>query len=103
LAPVAGTVEGCVPRGRPFAKQHRLWLRCPAHLKEQIRRAFHIVRKRIDHRAFVVTFICPEGFAANECVDLATVKFDRKTRKRAAVASGNDAFGLRRFSVRPRF
>jgi hypothetical protein len=40
-----------------------------------------ILRKRIDHGAFVVTFICPEEPAANECVYLAAVKFDRKTAK----------------------
>jgi hypothetical protein len=39
------------------------------------------LRKRIDHGAFVVTFICPEEPAANECVCLAAVKFDRKTAK----------------------
>jgi hypothetical protein len=37
------------------------------------------VRKRIDHGAFVVALVCPEEPAVNERIDLATVKFDRKT------------------------
>jgi hypothetical protein len=40
-----------------------------------------VLGKRIDHRAFVITLVCPEEPAVNERVDLATVKFDRKTAK----------------------
>jgi hypothetical protein len=43
-----------------------------------------VLRKRIDHRAFVVTFVRLEQPAANERVDLATVKFNRKTPKASA-------------------
>jgi hypothetical protein len=39
------------------------------------------MRKRIDHRAFVVTVVCPEEPATNECVDLGAVKFDGQTPK----------------------
>jgi hypothetical protein len=38
-----------------------------------------VLRKRIDHSAFVITFVCPEEPAVHECVDLAPVKFDHKT------------------------
>jgi hypothetical protein len=40
-----------------------------------------VLRKCIDHGAFVGTFICPQEPAANECVYFAAVKFDRKTAK----------------------
>jgi hypothetical protein len=40
-----------------------------------------VLRKRIDHRAILVTFVCPEEPAVHECVDLAPVKFDHKTAK----------------------
>jgi hypothetical protein len=40
-----------------------------------------VLRKRIDHRAFLVTFVGREEPAVNECVDLAAVKFDHKTAK----------------------
>jgi hypothetical protein len=40
-----------------------------------------VLRKRIDHSAFVVTLVCPEEPVVNECVDLAAVKFDHKTAK----------------------
>jgi hypothetical protein len=38
-----------------------------------------VLGKRIDHGAFVITFVCPEEPVVNERVDLAMVKFDRKT------------------------
>jgi hypothetical protein len=44
-------------------------------------RLLDALRKRIDHGAFVGTFICPQEPAANECVYFAAVKFDRKTAK----------------------
>jgi hypothetical protein len=40
-----------------------------------------VLRKRIDHSAIVITLVCPEEPAVKERVDLATVKFDRKTAK----------------------
>jgi hypothetical protein len=40
-----------------------------------------VLRKRIDHRAFVLALVCQEEPAANECVDLGAVKFDGKTAK----------------------
>jgi hypothetical protein len=43
-----------------------------------------VLRKRIGHRAFIVTLFCPEEPAVNERVDLAMVKFDRKTAKASA-------------------
>jgi hypothetical protein len=39
------------------------------------------LRKRIDNGAFVITLVCPEEPAANECVDLGAVKFDHKAAK----------------------
>jgi hypothetical protein len=41
----------------------------------------NVLRKRIDHSAFVITLVCPEEPAVNERVDLAAVKFDHKTAK----------------------
>jgi hypothetical protein len=43
-----------------------------------------VLRKRIDHSAFVVTFVCPEELAVNQRVDLGAVKFDRKAAKASA-------------------
>jgi hypothetical protein len=75
------------------ACQHRAFeslLRCPNCASLQLGVARHnggperlldVLRKRIDHSALVITLICPEEPAANECVDLAMVKFDRKTAK----------------------
>jgi hypothetical protein len=40
-----------------------------------------VLRKRIDHRAFMITLVGPEEPAADECVDLGAVKFDGKTAK----------------------
>jgi hypothetical protein len=40
-----------------------------------------VLRKRIDHRAFVITLVCPEEPAVNERVDLGAVKFDHKAAK----------------------
>jgi hypothetical protein len=34
--------------------------------------------KRIHHSAFIITLVCPEE-AADECVYLTAMKFDRKT------------------------
>jgi hypothetical protein len=42
---------------------------------------FHLLRKRIDHSAFVVTLVCPEEPAVNECFDFGAVKFDHKAAK----------------------
>jgi hypothetical protein len=54
-----------------------------------------VLGKRIDDGAFVITFVCPEEPVVNERVDLAMVKFDRKT----AVA-GPDAVPRQR-RIRP--
>jgi hypothetical protein len=40
-----------------------------------------VLRKRVDHSAFVITFVCPEEPAMDERVDFATMKFDGKTAK----------------------
>jgi hypothetical protein len=39
----------------------------------------NVLRKRIDHGAFIITLVGPEEPAADECIDLAAVKFDGKT------------------------
>jgi hypothetical protein len=44
----------------------------------------NVLRKRIDHGAFVITLVGPEEPAADECVDLGAVKFDHKTAKASA-------------------
>jgi hypothetical protein len=44
-------------------------------------RVLDVLGKRIDHRAFVVALVFQEEPAADECVDLAPVKFDGKTAK----------------------
>jgi hypothetical protein len=51
-----------------------------------------VLRKRINHSAFVITFVCSEEPAVNERVDPGAMKFDGKTEN---VAPGNDAFDLR--------
>jgi hypothetical protein len=40
-----------------------------------------VLRKRIDHSAFVITFVRLEEPAVNERVDLGAVKFDHETAK----------------------
>jgi hypothetical protein len=40
-----------------------------------------VLRKRIDHGTFIITLVCPEEPAADECVDLAAVNFDSNTPK----------------------
>ena len=59
-------------------------------------RLLDVLRKRINHSAFVITFVCSEEPAVNERVDPGAMKFDGKTEN---VAPRNDAFGLRRFPV----
>lgn len=53
--------------------------RSPSQCRSE--RLLDVLRKRIDHSAFVVTLICPEEPAVNERVDLAKVKFDHITAK----------------------
>jgi hypothetical protein len=43
-----------------------------------------VLGKCIDHSAFVVTLVGPEQPAADECVYLTAMKFDRKTAKASA-------------------
>jgi hypothetical protein len=43
-----------------------------------------VLRKRIDHSAFVVTLVCPKEPVANECVYLTAMNFDGQTAKASA-------------------
>jgi hypothetical protein len=45
-----------------------------------------VLRKRIDHSAFVLALVCPEEPAVNERFDLGAVKFDHKTAKAGTTA-----------------
>jgi hypothetical protein len=61
---------------KPFPLNAVAARRCSSHWRPE--RLLDAVRKRIDHGAFLVTFVCPEEPAVNECLDLAAVKFDRE-------------------------
>jgi hypothetical protein len=45
-----------------------------------------VLRKRLDHSAFVIAFACSEETAVNERVDLGAVKFDHKAAKASATS-----------------
>jgi hypothetical protein len=52
-----------------------------------------VLRKRIDHSAFVVTLVCPKEPVANECVYLTAIEFRRSnSESQRAVVPGSDAF-----------
>jgi hypothetical protein len=82
---LSADLQRCVPTSgirtdvAPYPLRVTSAERCPSQWRPES--LLDVLRKRIDHSAFVITLVCPEEPAVNERVDLATVKFDRKTAK----------------------